>query len=596
MTDAIAHRGPDGEGQWCEEGIGLGHRRLAIIDLTSDAAQPMHSSDGRYVITYNGEVYNFRELRRELERGGSQFKSQSDTEVVLEAVSRWGLDTAVRRFNGMFAFAIWDRHERRLLLARDRYGIKPLYIFQSSNAVVFASEPKAIRVFPHFSPKVDIYGLAEYLTFQNILSNRTLLEGLTVFPAGSTSTIDLNKFTGEMSTESYWVPHFAEPASVISEPEAVEELRRLLRQAIDRQLVSDVEVGSFLSGGIDSSTITALISSRVARLKTFTCGFDMTGASPGEAGYDERATAELLSRRFGSDHYERIVGPAEVRHSYVALACYLEEPRVGQSYPNFLAAELASRFVKVCFSGVGGDEIFGGYPWRYLIDGAPRHFAREHFQLWNRLGGATNVAGLLQPVASELAQFSAESVYREFLPLNDLTPDTVTARIHASMTFEARTFLHGLLAVEDRLSMAHGLEVRVPFLDNDLVDFALTLPSSLKIGEPPRSRDLSPSCELPEVGKLLLRRASQEWLPPELPFAAKQGFSGPDGSWFARENASFLRKAVSTLPDDLFNVSFALSKVDKHISGHEPNRLLMWSLLALSAWFGEDSPLSARLL
>jgi asparagine synthase (glutamine-hydrolysing) len=589
MTDAIAHRGPDGEGQWCEGSVGLGHRRLAIIDLSQEAAQPMHSLDGRYVITYNGEVYNFLDLRRELERTGSRFRSHSDTEVVLEAVIRWGIESAIQRFNGMFAFAVWDRETHRLLLGRDRYGIKPLYLYSTPSAFLFASEPKAIRTHKGFAARLDYEGLAEYLTYQNILSERTLLEGLRVFPRGSFGEMALGTGSSDVHLKRYWEPRFTQSTTSASLVDVVSETERLLRQAVSRQMVSDVEVGSFLSGGIDSSSIVAIASQSTPGLKTFTCGFDMTRTQENEAGFDERRIAERLSRGFGTEHYEILVGPNELRRCIDRLTFHLEEPRVGQSYPNFYAAKLAGRFVKVCLSGVGGDEIFGGYPWRYMLNAAPQDFFEQHFRLWNRLGGQETVQGLMKPSAPNITHHDARESHRQFLGTIGLDAQSAPEMLAAVLEFEAGTFLPGLLAVEDRLSMAHGLEVRIPFLDNDLVDFALTLPPQMRLERSSRPRSTSSGAiEAPLVGKYVLRLVSEAWVPSELAFAAKQGFSGPDASWFARENADLVRSAAVHLPENVFDVDFAIQSVEAHVSGRQPNRLLMWSILSLSTWFAQN--------
>ncbi|MDB5797925.1 MAG: asnB, partial [Paucimonas sp.] len=278
MTDAIAHRGPDGEGHWIEGGVGFGHRRLAIIDLSPAGHQPMISADHRYVLSYNGEIYNFRELRAELEVAGYWFRSKTDSEVLLHALAHWGPD-ALLRFNGMFAFALWDRKERRLLLARDRYGIKPLYVARQGSRFYFASEQKAILADPQFRRALDKPALLEYFTFQNIFTDRTLLEDIQLLPPGHYATLDLNVEAPVLKRTSYWDYRFREPERPARKEEYVEELDRLFRQAVNRQLVSDVELGAYLSGGMDSGSITAVASGSFPYLKTFTCGFDLSSAS-----------------------------------------------------------------------------------------------------------------------------------------------------------------------------------------------------------------------------------------------------------------------------------------------------------------------------
>jgi len=278
MTDAIAHRGPDGEGQWTEGCVGLGHRRLAIIDLSAAAHQPMLSADHRYVIAYNGEIYNYRELRAELEAEGFSFRSQSDTEVLLNALAAWG-PRAFASLNGMFAFALWDRHERRLMLARDRYGVKPLYYALVGNTLAFASEQKAIIAQPGFPRQLDKEALLEYFTFQNIFTDKTLLQGLRLCPAGHYALLDFASAAPRLQFSQYWDFDFREPSGKVDKTAYEGELDRLFQQAVNRQLVTDVELGSYLSGGMDSGSITAVAAQSYPYMKTFTCGFDLNSAS-----------------------------------------------------------------------------------------------------------------------------------------------------------------------------------------------------------------------------------------------------------------------------------------------------------------------------
>ena len=364
MTNAIAHRGPDGEGQWIEKNVGLGHRRLAILDLSPAGHQPMISRDQRYVLSYNGEVYNFKELRVELEAAGYQFHSQTDSEVVLNALAAWGAE-ALQRFNGMFALAFWDRIERKLVLARDRYGIKPLYYSIKQGWFAFGSEQKALLASPNYKQEVDKQALIEYFTFQNIFSDRTLNEGTKVLPAGFIGVLELNRENPKFEQIQYWDFNFKEPKEKFSDEEYSEELSRLFLQSVNRQLVTDVELGSYLSGGMDSGSITSIAARSYPYIKTFTCGFDLNSASGLELAFDERVSAEAMSYAFKTEHYEMVLKSGDMERSLASVVMHLEEPRVGQCYPNFYAAKLASKFVKVVMSGAGGVELFGGYPWRY---------------------------------------------------------------------------------------------------------------------------------------------------------------------------------------------------------------------------------------
>jgi len=350
MTDAIAHRGPDGEGQWTDRNVGLGHRRLAIIDLSPAGHQPMISRDGRFVLTYNGEVYKFKGLRLELEASGHQFHSNTDSEVVLNAWLEWGED-CVLRFNGMFAFAVWDKLEKELVLVRDRYGIKPLYYAQWGNTFLFGSEQKAILAHPASRRVVDKEALVEYFTFQNIFTDKTLLKDVHLLPPGHIMRVSA---ASHFSSHQYWDYEFKEPNHPADPEEYREELDRLMQQAVSRQLVSDVELGSYLSGGMDSGTLSALAVRELPYLKTFTCGFDLSSASGLELGFDERVKAEAMSAKFKTEHYEMVLKSGDMERVMSKLAWHIEEPRVGQSYPNYYVAQLASKFVKVVLSGARG--------------------------------------------------------------------------------------------------------------------------------------------------------------------------------------------------------------------------------------------------
>ena len=387
MTDAIAHRGPDGEGHWVDGNVAIGHRRLAIIDTTAANHQPMLDSSGRYVFSYNGEVYNFRELRLELEAKGHQFRSNGDVEVVLNALLEWGTK-AILRFNGMFAFALWDKKEKTLLLARDRFGVKPLYVLQQGSLFAFASEQKAITTIPGVERRLNKPALFEYFTFQNIFTDQTLLEDMKLLPAGYFATLDLKKQNPVLQRTQYWDYHFVEPENPVSRQEYSEQLDHLFQQAVTRQLVSDVELGSYLSGGMDSGSITAIAAKSFPYLKTFTCGFDLSSASGIELAYDERAKAEAMSYHFKTEHYEMVLKAGDMERAMSKLSWHLEEPRVGQSYPNYYAANLASKFTKVVLSGAGGDELFGGYPWRYYRAVKNRSFddyIEKYYDYWQRM-------------------------------------------------------------------------------------------------------------------------------------------------------------------------------------------------------------------
>ncbi|WP_420428658.1 asparagine synthase (glutamine-hydrolyzing) [Kordiimonas sp.] len=593
MTDSIAHRGPDGQGHWIEGNVALGHRRLAIIDLTPAGHQPMISADHRFVLSYNGEIYNFRELRAELEAQGYWFRSQTDSEVVLNALAHWGA-RALDRFNGMFAFALWDRRKQTLLLARDRYGIKPLYVAQQGKVLSFGSEQKAILAQPEFERKLDKPALLEYLTFQNIFTDKTLLDDIHLLPPGHYATIDLREDTPKLTRTRYWDYHFREPDAPVDRQEYIEELDRLFTQAVQRQLVSDVELGSYLSGGMDSGSITAIAAQSFPYLKSFTCGFDLSSASGIELAFDERAKAEAMSARFKTEHYEMVLKAGDMERCLPTLAYHLEEPRVGQSYPNFYAAKLASKFVKVVLSGTGGDEMFGGYPWRYYRGANSRNFEEyidEYYLYWQRLVDNRHLKKMFAPVMSEVDHVWTRDIFRDVFATHENSLDRPEDYINHSLYFEARTFLHGLFVVEDKLSMAHSLENRVPFMDNDLVDFAMQCPVSLKlnnlsdvvrINENEAGNKQAKFFQKSNDGKQILRDMMVRYIPTEITSAEKQGFSSPDASWFKGESMEFVRRKLMDKHSCLYHVldkSVVTSLVSEHLRGERNRRLLIWSLL-----------------
>jgi asparagine synthase (glutamine-hydrolysing) len=589
MMNAIAHRGPDGEGSWIEGAIGLGHRRLAIIDLTAAGHQPMQTAGGRYVLSYNGEIYNFRELRVELQAKGYRFRSRTDTEVLLYALSEWG-SGALDRLNGMFAFALWDRVEKRLTLARDRYGIKPLYYCATARSLLFASEVKAFLPHPDFHARINPQALVEYFTFQNLFTDGTLFRDVRVVPAGSCLTLSAVS-SEQLKTTKYWDFQFTEPEQSRSEDSYIEELDKLLQQAITRQLVSDVKVGTYLSGGMDSGAIATIAARRLARMRTFTCGFDLDSASGTELDFDERAAARNIAGVLNTEHHEIVLKAEDIERAMPLLVWHLEEPRLGQSYPNFYAAKLAGTFNKVVLAGTGGDEIFGGYPWRYFRPTENQdftHYADLSYAYWQRLIPASMTQAVFRPIWSEVSHLSTRDIFRSAFAGSRNKPTRPEDYINQSLYFEAKTFLHGLLVVEDKLSMAHSLESRVPFLDNDLVDFAMKLPIRFKLHDPAESvasgtrrNGPLPSRTVNE-GKLLLRRTMARYLPQKIIERRKQGFSGPDASWFRNEASGYVRSSLDPKHAKLWSYLDQRAMrplIDEHLSGRQNRRLLIWSLL-----------------
>ena len=566
MCQTLAHRGPDDEAVIVDGPLAFGHRRLSIIDLSPAAAQPMRDPVRQTWLTYNGEIYNFRELRAELEAAGHTFRSQGDAEVLLHAYARHGVEW-VHRLNGIFALGLWDAAARRLVLARDRFGVKPLYYLRERDRLIFASEIKAILAVADRAPRVSMDALNEYFTFQNLLSDLTLFEGVHLLPAGHVMVVDGG---GDTVSRPYW--------DLVFEPDEADEavharrLREAFEVAVERQLVSDVPLGAYLSGGMDSASIVAIASRRMPQLATFTGGFDLSEVFGTERGFDERADAERVASLYGTQHYEMVLHPRHMQWSMPRLAWHLEDLRTGTCYQNFSVAHLASRVVKVALAGVGGDEIFAGYPWRYRTiadcwDGAD--FERRYYDQWCRLvpdadkprfftGGVTRAVDFGTP--AELSR-SVLAATKGWHPLD------------RAMYFDAKTFLHGLLVVEDKLSMAYALETRVPFLDDDVIAVARQIPARYKL--------------VGEQGKVIVRRAMADLLPAQILDKVKQGFSPPDQSWYLGPMAEYVRRTLldpRTLDRGYFEPSYVREAVDGHIAGRANVRRLLWSLLCFEWW------------
>lgn len=598
MTAKLAHRGPDGDGDYFDGGLGLGHRRLAIIDLTTAGRQPISSESGNVVASYNGEIYNFQKLRTELQGKGHRFVSRTDSEVVVHAYEEWGLDS-LNRLNGMFAFALWDGDRQRLVLARDRFGIKPLYYLWDGRTLVFASEIKAILEHPAAPRRVGLSALNQYFTFQNTLTDETLFDEIRIVEAGH--CLVLERAQSEPYTHKYWDFDLNRTID-ISYAEAEEELYRLFTQAVTRQLVSDVPVSAYLSGGMDSGSIAAVASRHVDRLSTFTCGFDLTSASGLELGYDERAQAEAIAHFLKTEHYQVVLHAGDMEQVMEDLIWHLEDLRVGQCYPNYYVARLASKFGKVVLSGAGGDEMAAGYPWRYYrgsSSNSREEFHERYYQFWQRLVPDEEKSRLFEPgIWKQMQHLKPTSeIFRDVFEGSDLPPDATPENlVTLSLYFELKTFLHGLLVVEDRISMAHGLETRVPFLDYELVDFVQSLPVGFKLrnltnpghpvdeNQPDKRRHYQ--IETGD-GKMILRHAMSRIIPPEVTERAKQGFSAPDASWFRGESIDYINGLLRDRRArvyDYLQPSYVAGILDEHSSGSHNHRLLIWSLLSFEWW------------
>jgi asparagine synthase (glutamine-hydrolysing) len=552
MADALAHRGPDSAGVWAEaaEGIAFGHRRLAIVDLSPLGAQPMTSADDRWTICTNGEVYNFPELRAELEAKGHRFRGHSDTEVMLGAFAQWGVRGALERFVGMFAFGLWDAAERRLWLARDRFGVKPLAWAMAGRKLLFASELRALRA-AGFEAGIDRDALALYLMRAGVPAPWTILDGPRKLEPGCLLSIGANE--AEPRIERWWSLREVAEAGIAqpfggSEREAADELERLLRDSVRRRMISDVPLGVFLSGGVDSSVVAALMQAESSRpIRSFTIGFR-------EAAYDEAKDAAAVARHIGAAHEELILSEADALAVAPRLGAMYDEPFADSSQiPTYLVSEMARRHVTVALSGDGGDEVFGGYN-RYLWCGRlarrmgrmPRAVRAGHAcamslpspSTVNRLSGLLgqrNAGDKLQKLAGLMGAEGPEEMYGALVS-QWREEVAVGGRPHADlvhrrgewarlpdferqmMYLDAMTYLpDDVLAKVDRASMAVGLEAREPLLDHRVAAFAWSLPLEFKL------RD--------GVGKRVLREVLYRHVPKALIERPKMGFAVPIDAW-----------------------------------------------------------------
>lgn len=597
MADKIRHRGPDGDGYWVNDNIALAHRRLSIIDVRDIAGQPMKSPDGRYVMVFNGEIYNFQDIKKDLITKGCRFKTEGDSEVLLSAFTEWGND-AFLKLNGMFAVAIFDQKLNQITLARDRFGVKPLYYQFRNGIFAFGSEAKALFAHPDFSPKLNSQGLEEYLQFMNFITDQTLFDGVKLFPAGSIATLHVNDIRPDgstLKTTQFWDFNFTGNTPDFDSEAIADDLHDLFTQAVRRQMISDVGVSSFLSGGVDSGSITAIAASETNLLRTFTAGFD-TPQGASDSHFDERDAAELMAREFRTAHYEVFIKANDFERVVEDLCFYLDEPRVGQSYPNYIVSELASKFEKVVLSGCGGDELFGGYPWRYFQGIPAKNFddyIDNYYSYWRRLvktDGEMDVA--LAPIRGSVTGFDGRAAFKAIYPKEAYSAKSTEDLLNWSLYFEAKTFMNGLLVVEDKVAMAHSLETRVPFLDNDLVDYACKVPIQAKIGgiEEQIQANLKREpgntyVESRSDGKAILREMMARLVPEEVYNRKKMGFSAPDASWFRDESAGFIEGKLldkSRRINDVINPDYIKKTLSDHKNRETNNRLHIWSLIHLA--------------
>lgn len=597
MTAQIAHRGPDGEGFFQKDNIALGHRRLAILDISDKGSQPMISSNGKWVVVFNGCIYNFREIKKQLTQLGHVFVSTSDTEVITEGLSAYG-PKLFERFNGMFAIAAWNTDEKALYLSRDRFGIKPLYYWFNRKSIVFASEIKAIIKHPTYIIDVNLGALNEYFSFQNLFSYRTLFKDVAMLPPANTLRVDAN--TKVIRHQSWWDYDFSSPDESMTFEEAQSTTLKLFERAVERQMVADVPVGTYLSGGMDSGSVTAVASRHVQRLSTFTCGFDMSEVTGVEANYDERRDAELMANYFKTEHYEQVMNAGDLRWSLPRVVRHIEDLRVGMSYPNYYISRLASKFVKVCLQGTGGDELYGGYPWRYYrVFNAltQQQFFDQYYTFWQRLVPESEKRQLFsEAIYRQVDVAEPRTIFEKVFTFNQkLKYERPEDHIQNSLYFEIKTFLPGLLLVGDKLSMASSLEERFPFLDNDLVEFAQRVPVKHKLGnlekEIKRIDENTPHKKTfyteYDDGKNVLRKAMKTLIPEKIISRKKQGFSAPDESWYRGENAAYVQELLLSkkiVSSEFINPDYIRRIIDEHIHNKMNHRLLIWSFMNFEWW------------
>jgi asparagine synthase (glutamine-hydrolysing) len=597
MAETISHRGPDSEGFFLEDHIGFAHRRLAILDVSPRGAQPMTSKDGNWTIVFNGCIYNFLELKQELLSKGHSFISSTDTEVIVEGLAAYG-PQFFERLNGMFAVGAWNRKEETLYLSRDRFGVKPLYYWFNGKTLVFSSEIKAIIQHPEYKIDVDYDALNQYFTFQNVFTYNTLFSGVTMLPPAN--TVKINSMSDGVYHHSWWDFNFTNPDNTMSFEDATDLTKSHFERAVARQMIADVPVGSYLSGGMDSGSITSVASKHVKRLTTFTAGFDMSEVTGVEANYDERRDAELMANHFKTEHYEQVINAGDLSWSLPRLVYHLEDLRVGMSYPNYYISRLASKFVKVCLQGTGGDELYGGYPWRYyrvFKSLNQTEFFDNYYGFWQRLvPDADKMELFTKDTFSKIDIAAPRQVFEKVFTFNgDLKYDTPEHQIENSLYFEIKTFLPGLLLVGDKLAMANSLEERFPFLDNDLVNLAQKIPVRHKLGNLENMKRIdendfrvkSKIYQEFDDGKNVLRKAMMDFLPENIINRKKQGFSAPDESWYRGENADYIKKLLlnkKSISSDFINPAYIEKIIHEHIDKRINHRLLLWSLMNFEWW------------
>lgn len=597
MCDSLWHRGPDDSGTWVAPGVAFGHRRLSIIDVAS-GHQPLTNEDGTVAIVFNGEIYDFPELRRDLEARGHSFSTRSDTEAIVHLYEDLG-ERCVERLRGMFAFAVWDTRDRSLLLARDRVGKKPLYYADTAEGLTFASELKAVMMDPAVDARVDIRAVHDYLTYQYVPPPRTILTGARKLPPAHTLTWR----EGQASTRRYWTLSFADK-NQDSEQEVAEEVRRRLADAVRVRLMSEVPLGAFLSGGIDSSIVVAMMAEASSEpVKTFSIGFE-------EAGFSELPYAREVASQYSTDHHEFIVRP-ETIEVLPELVWHFDEPFADSSaLPTYYVARETRTHVTVALNGDGGDETFGGYE-RYLAAQLAVQYERVPRVLRRPLETAVRALPIptrrAHPIRRakrflDAANRPPEDRYARWMVIfdNEMKDDVYkpefrqrlneadsldylrasfaqtdaadfTDRMLASDT---ETYLPGDLLVKvDRMSMAHSLEGRSPFLDHHVMEYAATIPANLKLRG--------------STTKYILKRAAADLLPEKIRSRGKQGFGVPIGDWFRGPLKPWLQELLcspASRSRGYFRPEFVANMIEDHAAKRADHAYRLWALAMLELW------------
>ncbi|MFT7088372.1 MAG: asparagine synthase (glutamine-hydrolyzing) [Glaciecola sp.] len=605
MGNAIAHRGPDAKGEYLDDDIGLCHRRLSILDLSPAGNQPMFSSDGNIVIVFNGEIYNFLDIRKELEEDGISFVSHTDTEVIIKLYEREGLD-CLAKLNGMFAFALWDKTKQQLFIARDRLGKKPLYYYNDKNTHQFAfgSEIKAILTLPNIKKELRLDAVHDFFAYQYVPDPKSIFKHIHKLPPAHYLTMDLSIKNPPIVIAEYWKLSFAKQ-SQLSETQAIEKLRELIKQTTKRRMISDVPLGAFLSGGVDSSGIVATMASLSDKpVKTCTIAFD-------NEKFNEAKFAQSVATQYATEHHELLVHQ-NVANTLEHIVSFFDEPFADPSLvPTFFVSELARKEVTVAIAGDGGDEVFAGYE-KYtndfienqLREKFPKMIREKMFPVLAKVCGLINInlfkraKNLLNSLSlhADMGFYITNSFINDeqwqhlALPqtlsaLGDYHPSANTIQKYKEadgndhlskiLYTDMKTYLTGGILVKvDRMSMANSLEVRAPILDKEILEYAASLPSSLKF----RNKEK----------KYVLKEAFKPYLSDDILYRKKMGFSVPLAQWLRVELKDIAQRY---LVDDVkgLNTVFDIKKIahmwQEHLSSVHDHSSLLWSMLMFEMWW-----------